>query len=220
MKPLWRWIIAVMIAVSGFCPLARAETAYIVDIIKVALRSAPGNDHKSVATTESGQAVEVLKSGEEWSLVRLGNGAEGYLLTRLLTTNPPARYRFEQLQEKNKTLSGQAAALMEENNRLKAEIEKLAAVVSTGEKEVAALQGEFEAFRKEAADVTALKSRADALAAELEQKKTELARWESGPLAIMDNENLQWFLAGAVVLLAGFFTGYVTKRQRRWSSLN
>jgi SH3 domain protein len=109
---------------------------------------------------------------------------------------------------------------MEENNRLKAEIEKLAAVVSTGEKEVAALQGEFDAFRKEAADVTALKSRADALAAELEQKKTELARWESGPLAIMDNENLQWFLAGAVVLLAGFFTGYVTKRQRRWSSLS
>jgi len=220
MKPLWLWITAVMIGISGFIPSVWAETAYIVDSIKVALRSAPGNDHKSVATTESGQAVEVLKPGEEWSLVRLGNGAEGYLLTRLLTTNPPARYRFDQLQEKNKTLSAQAAALTEENNRLKAEIEKLVAVVSSGEKEVAALQGEFDAFRGEAADVTALKSRADALAAELDQKKTELARWESGPLAILENENLHWFLAGAVVLLAGFFTGYAAKRQRRWSSLS
>lgn len=220
MKPLGRWIIAGMIAIAGVCPLARAETAYIGDIIKVALRSGPGNENRSVATTESGQAVEVLKSVGEWSLVRLGNGAEGYLLTRLLTANPPARHRFEQLQEKNRTLSTQAAALTEENNRLKAEIERLAAAVSTSEKQAAALQGEFDAFRKEAADVTALKSRADALSAELEQKKTELARWESGPLAIMDNENLQWFLAGAVVLLAGFFTGYVTKRQRRWSSLS
>jgi SH3 domain protein len=220
MNPLWQWISIVIIGMSGFSPSVRAETAYVVDSIKVALRSAPGSDHKSVATTESGQPVEVLKPGEEWSLVRLGNGAEGYLLTRLLTTNPPLRQRLDQLQEKNKTLSAQAAVLMEENTRLKAEIERLADVVSAGEKEVAELQGEFDAFRTEAADVTALKSRADALAAELDQKKSELARWESGPLAILENENIHWFLAGAVVLLAGFITGYAAKRQRRWSSLN
>lgn len=220
MRRLWWCIAAVMIGISGSGPMARADTAYIVDTIKVALRSAPGPDHKSVATTESGQSVEVLKTGDEWSLVRLGNGAEGYLLTRLLTNTPPARLRLDQLQEKNKTLSAQAAALTEENTGLKAEIEKLAALVSAGEKDVAGLQGEFDAFRREAADVTALKSRTDALAAELDQKKAELARWESGPLAILENENLYWFLAGAAVLLTGFLTGYIVKRPRRWSTLS
>lgn len=219
MKRQWHWIIAVMVGISGLGSLGWADTAYIVDSIKVALRAAPGNDQKSVAMVESGQALEVLKPGEEWSMVRLANGAEGYLLSRYLTSAPPVRLRFDQLQEKNKTLNAQAAALTEENTRLKAEIEKLAAVVSTGERETAVLKSEFDAFRKEAADVTALKSRADALAAELDQKKAELARWESGPLAILENENLYWFLAGAVVLLAGFFTGYAVKRPRRWSTL-
>jgi SH3 domain protein len=220
MKRLLRWITAVMIGIAAYSPPGWAETAYIVDSIKVSLRSGPGNDQKSVGVAESGLAVDLVKPGEEWSLVRLGNGTEGYVLTRYLTTAQPARFRLEQLLEKNKTLTSQAAGLLEENIRLNAENENLSAAVATGEKELAGLKGEFEVFKKEAADVVALKSRADALAAELEQKKQEIARLESGPLAILENENLYWFLSGAVVLLAGFLTGYVVKRPRRWSTFN
>ncbi len=220
MKRLFRWMAAVLIGITGVSPLGWADTAYIVDSIKVALRSAPGNDQKSIGMTESGQAVEVIKSGEEWSLVRLGNGTEGYLLSRYLTAAAPVRFRIDQLQEKNKTLNAQAAGLLEENTRLKVENEKLAVALSAGEKELAALKGDFDTFRGEAADVTALKSRAAALAAELDQKKEEIARLESGPLAILENENLYWFLAGAAVLMIGFLAGYVVKRPRRWSTLN
>jgi SH3 domain protein len=209
-----------MIGISGEAPSGWAETAYIVDSIKVALRSGPGNDQKSLGMAESGNPVEVLESGEEWSLVRLGNGTEGFLLTRYLTATPPARFRLDQLQEKTKALTAQAASLLEENKRLKAENEELAAAVSAARKEVAALHGEFDAFRQEASDVTALKSRNDALAAELDQKKREVSQLESRPLAILENENLYWFLAGAAVLLAGFFAGYSVKRPRRWSTLS
>jgi SH3 domain protein len=209
-----------MIGISGEAPSGWAETAYIVDSLKVALRSGPGNDQKSLGMAESGNPVEVLKPGEEWSQVRLGNGTEGYLLSRYLTATPPARFRLDQLQEKNKALNAQAAALLEENNRIKAENEKLAATVSAGQKEVAALHAEFDAFRQEMADVTTLKSRNDELAAELENKNREVARLESGPMAILENENFYWFLAGAAVLLAGFFTGYSVKRPRRWSTLS
>jgi len=209
-----------MIGISGEAPSGWAETAYIVDSIKVALRSGPGNDQKSLGMAESGNPVEVLKSGEEWSLVRLGNGTEGFLLTRYLTATPPARFRLDQLQEKTKALTAQAASLLEENKRLKGENEELAAAVSAARKEVAALHGEFDAFRQEASDVTALKSRNDALAAELDQKKREVSQLESRPMAILENENLYWFLAGAVVLLVGFFAGYSVKRPRRWSTLS
>jgi len=220
MKCLLLWITAVMIGISGEAPSGWAETAYIVDSIKVALRSGPGNDQKSLGMAESGNPVEVLKSGEEWSLVRLGNGTEGFLLTRYLTATPPARFRLDQLQEKTKALTAQAASLLEENKRLKGENEELAAAVSAARKEVAALHGEFDAFRQEASDVTALKSRNDALAAELDQKKREFSQLESRPMAILENENLYWFLAGAAVLLVGFFAGYSVKRPRRWSTLS
>lgn len=220
MKRLFQWVTAVWIGISGTSGLGWADTAYIVDSIKVSLRAAPGNDQRTIGMTESGQAVEVIKPGEEWSLVRLGNGTEGYLLSRYLTTAAPVRLRIDQLQEKNKNLSTQAAGLVEENARLKVENEKLAAALSAGENELAAIKAEFEAFRREAADVTALKSKADALAAELDQKKEEIARLESGPLAILENENLYWFLAGAAVLMIGFLAGYVVKRPRRWSTLS
>jgi len=218
-----RWFQSVMVLMIGFWGYAVpgwADTAYIVDVIKVALRSGPGNDQKSVAMTESGQPVEVIQAGEEWSLVRLGNGTEGYLLNRYLTATPPARFRFDQLQEKTKALTAQAAGLLEDNARLKAENERLATALAAEEKQIAVLQGDFDAFRRDVADAVALKSRADALAVELDQKKEEIARLQSGPLAILENENLYWFLAGAAVLMVGFLAGYVVKRPRRWSTLS
>jgi SH3 domain protein len=220
MKHLFGWMIAVVIGFSGCAAQGWADTAYIVDSIRVALRAGPGNDQKSVGITESGQAVEIVKPDGEWSLVRLGNGTEGYLLSRYLTTAPPVRQRFDQLQEKAKELTAQAAALLEENARLKTENERLATGLSAEEREIAALKGDFDAFQREAADVVALKSRADALAVELDQKKEEIVRLQSGPLAILDNENLYWFLAGAAVLMVGFLAGYAVKRPRRRSTLN
>ena len=221
MKRLIQWTAAVMIvAISGYGTPGWSETAYIVDSIKLSLRSGPGNDQKSIGAVESGSPVDVLKPGEEWTLVRLGNGTEGYLLSRYLTTAPPARFRMDQLLEKNKTLSAQAAGLLEENTRVKAENEKLTAAVAAGEKEIAVLKSDFEAFKKEAAEVVALKSRTEALSVELEEKKQEIARLQSGPLAILESENFYWFLSGAAVLLAGFLTGYAVKRPRRWSAFN
>ncbi len=220
MKRLFQLIMVLMIGLWGYSGPGWADTAYVVDSIKVALRAGPGNDQKSIGTTESGQPVEIIKAGEEWSLVRLGNGSEGYLLNRYLTTVPPARFRFDQLQEKTKALTAQAAGLLEENTRLRAENDRLSTALAAEEKEIAALKGDFDAFRKDVADVVALKSKADALAAELDQKNEEIARLQTGPLAILENENLYWFLAGAAVLMAGFLAGYVVKRPRRWSTLS
>lgn len=199
---------------------AAAETAYVTDIIKVAVRSGPGNDQKSVGTLESGQTVEVLKAGDEWTLVRMANGTEGYMLARYLVSTQPAKFRSDQLQEKNKTLSAQAAGLVEENSRLKAENERLAAASSAGQKETASLRSEFEEFKKGAADYTGLKANYDALASELAKKQEKIAQLEAQSPDILDPNNLYWFLAGAGVLLAGFLTGYSVKRQRRWSSLS
>lgn len=199
---------------------AAAETAYVTDIIKVAVRSGPGNDQKSIGTLESGQAVQIVQPGGEWALVRMANGAEGYVMSRYLVSHQPVKFRFDQLQEKNKALSTQAAGLTEENSRLKAENEKLAAASSASQKESSDLRSEFDAFKKEAADFTEMKAKYDALAAELAQKREKLAQLEAQSDDILDPNNLYWFLAGAGVLLAGFLTGYSVKRPRRWSSLS
>lgn len=191
-----------------------AETAYVVDVIRVSVRSGPSNDQKSVGLVESGNAVEVLKPGDEWSLVRLANGTEGYVLSRYLTTVQPAKFRLDQLQERQRALSAQVAAASEETARLKAENERLA----EAQRELDRLRSEFDAFRRDAADVAALRAKNETMAAELSDRQQRAAELEGQPVDVLTMTNLYWFLGGAGVLLVGFLTGFSVKRQRRWSS--
>ncbi|MCU0584797.1 MAG: TIGR04211 family SH3 domain-containing protein [Desulfobacterales bacterium] len=197
-----------------------AGSVYVSDVIRVAVRSGPGADQPSLALVESGQALELLQPGDEWSQVRLANGVEGYMPSRFLVAAPPGRHQVARLEEKIKSLNQQAAGLSEENTRLKADNEKLAAKAAEGQKDLDALRGEFDRFREETADAAALKRRADGLTEELEQKTREIAELSNRPEAIFPPTTLYWFLAGAGVLLVGFLTGYSVKRQRRWSSLS
>jgi len=216
-----RFVVCMLICAVGLLNVATAaaETAYINDIIRLSVRSGPANDQKSLGLVESGQMVDVLKSSDEWSLIRTATGIEGYVLSRYLTSQPPAKFRFDQVQEKNKTLTAQAAGLVEETTRLKADNEKLAATAAAGQRELAALKNEFAAFRKDAAEVTELKAKYQRLEAELAERQEKIAQLENPSNELLNPNNLYWFLAGAGVLLAGFFTGFSVKRQRRWSSL-
>jgi SH3 domain protein len=201
--------------VAGICrpgDAPAAETAYVVDVIRVSVRSGPAADQKPVGLVESGNAVEVLKAGEEWSMIRLPNGTEGYVQSRYLTQTQPVKFRYDQLQEKQRSLAAQAAGTVEETSRLKAEIERLTAA----QRELEALRAEFDRFRREAADVVALKARHDAVAAELAESRQRVADLEAQPAEILTLGNLYWFLGGAGVLLVGFLTGFSVKRQRRW----
>ncbi len=214
------WCGALVLGLLGSAGGAWSQSVYVSDVIRVAVRSGPGSEHKSLAVTESGQPLEMLKPGAEWSLVRLPDGTEGYILSRFLTEAQPGRHQLVRLEEKIKTLTTQAAALLEENNRLKAEKEKMAAAAADGQQALDTLRAEFERFRSDTADGVALKARADALAEELEQKTRQIAELSAQPEDLFPVATLYWFLAGAGVLLAGFLTGYSVKRQRRWPSLS
>jgi SH3 domain protein len=218
----WKSAGCVVIAVCllGVAGGAWSQPVYVSDVIRVSVRSGPGSEHKSLAVTESGQLLELLKPGDEWSLVRLPNGTEGYILSRFLTEAQPGRHQLVRLEEKIKALTAQAAALAEEHNRVKAEKETLAAAAADGQLAFDRLRAEFERFRSDTADAAGLKAKADALAEELEQKTRQIAELSARADELFPVTTLYWFLAGAGVLLVGFLTGYSVKRQRRWSSLS
>jgi len=72
-----------------FSTVVQAETMYVGDIIKITVRTGPGINHKIVAMINSGERVEVLKPEDEWSLVRITNGKEGWVLSRFLKSKEP-----------------------------------------------------------------------------------------------------------------------------------
>ena len=81
-----------------------AKTMYVTDVLKVTLRTGPSIENKIIEIIESGQRVEVLNPGQEWSLVRLFDGKEGWILNRYLISSETSNIRLERLESEHSDL--------------------------------------------------------------------------------------------------------------------
>ncbi len=209
-----------LLLILSLCATAiQAETMFISDNLKITLRSGPSTGNKILAVLQSGQTVEVVNPGDEWSQVTMADGKEGWVLSRYLTPNPTHNLRLERLDTKHKNLMAQAAALLEENNKLKAESKRLRSEFQTTQNQMQKTTSEYETLKTEAAEFLTLKANYDRAASQL-AKQTEKAQTLEEQLTKMEmNYAIKWFLAGSAVLIVGFLIGFSTKRQRRRPSL-
>jgi len=133
-------------------PTVLAETNYVSDTMKITMRTEPGKDRKIVALLSTGQKVEVLKPSNDWTLVQLPNGKKGYVLSRFLTKNIPSDIKLKLLGSKHDVLKAQTATLLEENNLIKEENNKLNTGLVNTQKELQELTKTYERLKKESAD--------------------------------------------------------------------
>jgi SH3 domain protein len=145
-----------ILAISG---VVWAETMYVTDVLRLTLRTGQSTEHKIIAVIESGQEVEILESGEEWSSVRLTDGKEGWVLTRYLTPRETYNVKLKRLEDKHKNLRAQAASLLEENTKLNSENKKLKAASGQNEKALNRIQSDFESLKSESAEFIKLKTK-------------------------------------------------------------
>ena len=202
-----------------FSTIVYAETMYVSDILKLTLRTGPTTEHKILAVIESGQQLEVVEFGQEWSQVQLPNGKEGWVLSRYLTANETNNFKLDRLQTKHKNLTTQAAALLEENNRLQAENKKLEAAFKTNQKQADKARSDYETLKAEAAEFLNLKSKYEEVVSQLREQTAKAEKFEEQLSRLEMSTYIKWFLAGSGVLIVGFIIGFSTKRQRRRPAL-
>ena len=86
------WTLALTLAtITG----ARAETAYITDQLRIALRAEPAPDAAPITLLNSGAALEVLARDAGMVQVRTQT-AEGWVDARYVVTQPPATAQLDQ----------------------------------------------------------------------------------------------------------------------------
>jgi SH3 domain protein len=202
-----------------FATTIQAETMYISDNLKITLRSGPSTENKILAVLESGQIVDVVKKGDEWSQVKMPNGKEGWALSRYLSPEPTDGLRLERLEGKHKNLMAQAASLIEENNRLQAENKEFKAQFETTQQQLQKTSTEFKTLKSEASEYIALKTNYEHVASQLAEQTEKAQKLEEQVTRMEMNYAIKWFLAGSAVLIVGFLIGFSTKRQRRRPSL-
>ena len=219
MKQHFKRIVYVGIVLMCFSANGLAESMYVTDLLKLTLRSGPSTEHKILSVVESGYQVEMLEAGEDWSLVRIADGKEGYVLTRYLVPEPTHNVRLEKLQTKHKALVQQAATLLEENTRFRNECKKLKATSDRNEKALKKLHTDYDKLKAGSAEYIELKEKYKTVNGQLAEQTKRAAALDEDLRAIEINQYIKWFLAGSGVLLVGFIVGYSARRQRRRPSL-
>lgn len=210
-------IIGILIFVTA--SYARAETAYISEVMEITLRTGPGTDHKIVSMLASGQEVETLEQSGGWTRVNLPDGKTGWVLTRFVSKKMPDRVVLTRLQQAHDELLQKSAAPLEEINRLTAENNMLSSKLVESEKTLAQLQQKHVALKKESSDFLKVKADYETAASGLAEQTQKAEKLENELAKFELHQNIKWFLSGAGVLILGFIIGYSTKRQRRRSSL-
>jgi SH3 domain protein len=196
-----------------------AETKYINDKMKITLRTGPANDRKIIALLSISQKVEVLKPGAEWTQVRLGNGKEGWVVSRFLTNKIPSSIQLELLKNKHQAVLAQDALLLEENKTLKAENKAFGNELTVTKKRLQAVNTSYKTLKTSSAEFLDLQSKYKKMSAQLGKQTQKANKYEEDLTKLLWNKNIKWFLSGAGVLILGFIIGFSTKRQRRRSSL-
>jgi SH3 domain protein len=202
-----------------FSAFVYGETMYVSDVLKLTLRTGPSIENKIISVIESGQMMEVIKFGDEWSQVQLPNGKEGWVLTRYLTTNETHNIKLERLEAKHKNLMIQAAELLEENNRLQTENKRVGTEFNANQKQLVKMQTDYKALKAESAEFLTLKTNYKRAASQLAEQTAKAKQLEEQLSSLEMNTYIKWFLAGSGVLVVGFLIGFSTKRQRRRPAL-
>lgn len=202
-----------------FSAAAYGETMYVSDVLKLTLRTGPSIENKIISVINSGQMMDVIEFGKEWSRVQLPNGKEGWVLSRYLTTDETNNIKLDRLEDKHKNLMIQAAELLEENNRLKAENKRIGSEFDANQKQLVNMQSDYKELKSEAAEFLALKTNYERAASQLAEQTAKAKKLEEQLSSLEMNTYIKWFLAGSGVLIVGFIIGFSTKRQRRRPAL-
>jgi SH3 domain protein len=187
-----RWVVSVVLCASIFWALsatiAQARTVYINDRRQITFRTGPGSKYEILDLLKTGDRMELLEEGEEWSHVRLPDGKEGWVLKQYISATKPIKMQLEELEKAHSSLTSQSDELGQENEALKEANNKVNAALEEKTKALADLTKQFNEL-KQSSDASSFQMR----------------------------KYLIFFFSGAGILFIGILLGLVMKRQRRKS---
>ncbi len=208
---------AIFVALSARPGLA--ETQYVIDFIRVTLRTGPGVEHKVLDMIESGHKLEILETSPDWTRVKLEDGKEGWILNRFLTPNPPSQLLLARLTRENDSEKKKASRLLDENQNLTEKNQQMAQALQNNQASLDQLRNEHQALKGDSKGFLELKSKYETVSAQITRQSKRAETLEKELTRLQLHKNIRWFLSGAGVFFVGFILGFSSRRQQRRSSL-
>jgi SH3 domain protein len=190
---------------------AHAKTVYVTDNLNLALRAGEDTQSKVIKMLPTGTPLTVIQENKStgFAYLRTDNGVVGYMPIRNTMLEPPSR---KQLETANKEL----AALQAENEKTKAELEKVKETLTPGttlEQSLATerdqLNRELIEIKQSSANVIQLKEQRDELQERVVNAERELEQFRLENQALQDSTNQDWFLYGGALTIIGVLLGFI-----------
>ena len=207
---------AVILLLLGASPVLRAETVWVSDQFEINLRSGPSNANAIRLMVRSGTQLEVLERNEElgYAHVRTPGGTEGWVLSRYLMNEPPAREQLERLSGQLTDATQRGSTVSSQLDAVRRQHEEATSRIAALEQDKQALEGELTQIKNTAANALSLDRQNKDLRQQLTDAEIKVSILEQENDELTSQKTRNWFLAGALVLLVGIILGLWLPRMR------
>lgn len=192
------------------------NVAYVVDTCTVNLRSGPTTAYRVTATLSSGAQVDVLAQRQGWSQVQYtpadGTPQQGWILTRFLADHSPWE---EQAKALNASLHQKVAAMTTEKTALMQKQQQLTKQLQTTTDQLTKLQADYDSLKSGAASYLKLKNEYQSTKSSLAAAQQKVSSLTQELDRLNFTKSIQWFIAGALVLLCGWLIGLSMGRYQK-----
>ncbi len=195
---------------------AQENSRWITDEFEITMRTGKSTRQNIVRMLSSGTKLELLELDSEsgYARVRTRSGTEGWVLSRYLLREPPARVTLPSLQKQLEQGSGQTRKLAEEREQLQAENKQLKRQISDLDRSGGSLQKELNELRQLSANVIQVDDQNRQLSERLAETEQLLQEIRSENERLASRSNREWFIVGAAVLFLGMALGLIVPRIR------
>ncbi|MBW2066441.1 MAG: TIGR04211 family SH3 domain-containing protein [Deltaproteobacteria bacterium] len=212
-------VLSLAVAVLAFSHPVWAKKAFISDSITIPLYEEPDIAKKILVKLHSGQRLETLEKRQEWTRVLVlegeGEGLQGWILSRYLSSQQPWEKRVSFLKEENAKLKARLDTLEAELNdvsvkklNLKKELQELTNTLELLKREYSELEGGAEGYE-------ALETKFEKLKDILESSRRDIQYLREENRRLKTSEKTRWLLLGALILLCGLMLGLIIGRQHK-----
>lgn len=196
-----------------------ASKAYVTDSLKISIRTGPSNKNKIIKYLASGQPVDILKSKDGWSHIRvleheLGD-LEGWILSRYLITRHPWELQARSLKEENAKIKEKLAHIEKDFGETARREQILIKETKEDTEALEKLQSEHETLRRESVDYLKLKDAYERTRSTLESNQENIKELTQENEALRTSQRNRWFATGALVLFCGLIIGILLGRQQK-----
>lgn len=190
---------------------ASAVMAYTTDTQELVLRATPSTSGKILLTVPPSSGVELVNPNS-YTKVRYqkpdGEMQEGWIASRFLYQRAPGSSATRELESENETLKAQLGEVEKEKTELSQKERELTDKLTK-------LNAAYEVLKDGSANYLKLKSENDSAKASLTSAQADIQTLVQENENLKLSHNIRWFVAGAIVLLSGWFIGWATGRWRK-----